>query len=103
VNYVVISAPTGAEIYSLPDATTLEVGGKTYYISDHTFYEKIKREGIYLYVVVDPPFGVEVSSIPKDAVEIKVEGASYYQYDKVFYRKVGDPAGTTYVIVSSPF
>ncbi|RLB88777.1 MAG: hypothetical protein DRH10_07045 [Deltaproteobacteria bacterium] len=98
-----ISAPTGAEISSLPNATTLEVGDKTYYVSDNTFYEQIKREGKDLYVVVDPPLGAEVKSIPKDAVEIKVDGAAYYQYDIVFYRKISDPKRTTYVIVASPF
>ena len=81
----------------------MRLTGKTYYISDHTFYERIKREGKDIYVVVDPPYGVEVDSIPPKSVEIKVEGATYYQYDKIFYRKTSDAKKTTYVIVASPF
>ncbi len=64
VNYVEIAAPKGTEVTSLPGAKTVDVGGKTYYISDHIFYERIKRDGKDVYVVVDPPYGVEVDSIP---------------------------------------
>jgi len=103
VNYVEISAPSGAEVEKLPYSYTVEADGKTYYVSDNTFYQRITRDGKQLYVVVDPPYGAEVASISEDALEVTVEDKTYYQYDKVFYRKIGDGEDTTYIIVASPF
>ena len=103
MTYAEISAPAGAEVESLTNPYETKVEGETYYVSDNTFYKRITRDGKQRYVVVDPPYGAEVKSIPEDALEVSVDGKNYYQYDKVFYRKVGEGDKTTYVIVASPF
>ncbi len=45
---------------------TIIADGKTYYVSNGTFY--IQPQGKSSYIVVTPPFGIEVSELPKDAV-----------------------------------
>ncbi len=101
--YVVISAPTGYEVESLPgDALAIEVDGQTYYLSEHTFYTKIQRDGKDLYVVVDPPPGAQVSSIPPDAMEHEESGVTVYQYDETFYSKDADEGGNEVYVVEPP-
>ena len=85
-------------IFNLPDGLAQ---AKTYYVCNGTFY--IKPQGKSGYLVVTPPFGIEVPDLPKEAVAVKVEGKTYYQYDLVYYRKVTDAGKTSYVIVASPF
>jgi YHS domain-containing protein len=103
VNYVVVAAPSGAELTEIDNPNTITADGKTYYVSNHTYYERIQRDGKYIYVVVDPPLLVEVTDIPEDTVEILVNGKTYYQYDKIFYEEVNIPGKTIYKIVESPY
>lgn len=103
VTYVVVSAPSGAELTKIDNPKTITANGKTYYVSNHTYYERIQRNGKDVYVVVDPPLLVEVSDIPEGAVKILVNGKTYYQYDKVFYEEVSIPEKTIYKIVEAPY
>jgi hypothetical protein len=71
------STPAGYEVESLPeDAEIVEVEGETYYLSDHTFYQRIQRDGQDVYVVVDAPAGAQVTSIPEDVVEHVLGGTA---------------------------
>jgi YHS domain-containing protein len=103
VNYVVVAAPSGAELTEVDNPSTITADGKTYYVSNHTYYERIQREGKDIYVVVDPPLLVEVTDIPEDTVKILVNGKTYYQYDKIFYEEVSIPGKTLYKIVEDPY
>jgi hypothetical protein len=98
VRYVPVSAPSGAEITSLEDPTSMIIDGEEYFLSKGTFYTKVRRDGKDIYVVIDPPTGAEVPSLPGGAREMEVAGATYYQFDRVFYRKLGE----IYVVVDPP-
>jgi hypothetical protein len=92
--YVMVSAPSGLELESLPgDSEAVDVAGETYYLSDNTFYQRIQRDGKDLYVVVDAPAGAQVSSIPDDVVEHDEGGETVYQYDETFYASETDESG----------
>jgi len=92
--YVMVSAPSGLELESLPgDSEAVDVAGETYYLSDNTFYQRIQRDGKDLYVVVDAPAGAQVSSIPDDVVEHDEGGEAVYQYDETFYASETDESG----------
>ena len=65
--YVKVSTPAGTEIATLPAGyKTIVADGKTYYVCNGTFYIKTKDQSSY--IVVTPPFGIEVPDLPKDAV-----------------------------------
>ncbi|MCK5573753.1 MAG: hypothetical protein KAJ12_13370, partial [Bacteroidetes bacterium] len=78
----------------------VEVEGKTYYLAEYTFYQKIQRDGKDLYVVVDPPKGAEVDSIPEKAVEHDDGGETIYQYGEHYYGK--DEESGKYVVEAPP-
>ena len=60
--------------------------GHEYFLAKGTFYFKVRRDGKDVYVVIDPPTGAEVPSLPEDARELEVGGVTYYQFDRAFYR-----------------
>ena len=92
--YVMVSAPSGLELESLPgDPDVLEVDGQTYYLSENTFYQRVQRDGKDLYVVVDAPAGAQVASVPENAVEHDEGGDKVYQYDETFYTSATDEEG----------
>ena len=92
--YVMVSAPAGLEVESLPgEPEVMDVDGQTFYLSEHTFYQKIQRDGKDLYVVVDAPAGALVSSVPDDVVEHDEGGEMVYQYDETFYTSTTDESG----------
>jgi hypothetical protein len=103
IRYIQVPAPTGGEITELIGAKTVLVGNKKYYMVKDNYYELVKKNGKSVYVVVDPPLGVEVEKLPQGIVTIKVDKATYYQYGRVFYRKLDDQNKTSYVIVKPPF
>ena len=98
VQYVPVSAPSGAELDQLDDATVVVVDGESYYLADGSFYTKLRRDGKDVYVVIDPPLGAEVTSLPQETREFQVGNDTYYQFDKVFYMK----HGSGYVVVDPP-
>jgi len=98
VQYVPVSAPDGAELDQLDDATEVVIDGESYYLANGSFYTKVQRDGKDVYVVVDPPVGAEVQSLPEETREFKIGDDTYYQFDKVFYRK----QGSGYVVVDPP-
>jgi hypothetical protein len=70
---------------SLPHASlSIGYGGHKYLYSRGIFYAPGVRE----YVVVPPPAGVLVSSIPDGHDQVIVDGVSYYVYNGVYYSRV---------------
>jgi hypothetical protein len=68
------------------DYATVIVGEVTYYYRDGIFYQKDIKE--QKYIVVPPPIGGVVYSIPPGYRMIIVDGVAYYQYNGIFYKRV---------------
>ncbi|MFC1530699.1 DUF6515 family protein [Gemmatimonadota bacterium] len=89
--YVLTSAPTDWETDTLPDgAETIEFEGTTYYYADWSFFQAAPGGG---YIVVEPPAGAEVSSIPEEAVAQEEGDVALYQFDRMFFTKTTNDAG----------
>ena len=101
VKYVLVSAPLGMDVPYLDSYETMVVGGKNYFLSEHTFYQKITRDGQPVYVVVDPPYGAKVRAIPEYAVKVEVSGQTYYRWDRNYYQRATDKTGG-YIVVRQP-
>lgn len=76
-------------INNLPyGAITIGVGQETYYYCKGVFYQKVIREQTY--VIVPPPIGAVVFTIPQGYQLMLIDGASYYVFEGVFYKHVLD-------------
>ena len=81
--YVVVEAPVGAAVSSLPKETEkITVEGETYYYYGGTFYQK---EGDK-YVVVPPMAGTVVENLPEGGKEVKVGDMTYVKVGDVYYQ-----------------
>jgi hypothetical protein len=102
--YVLVQAPSGHEVDSLPpEAEEVQVNEQTYYFADNTFYQQIQRDGKTKYVVVDPPAGATVPELPEQTAEYEEDGETVYQYDKTYYAKASaEEGGQGYVVQSPP-
>ncbi|MBW2231904.1 MAG: hypothetical protein JRH17_16080 [Deltaproteobacteria bacterium] len=91
--YVLSTAPVGHQQEQLPDgAETVEVDGKTYYYADAAFWHEASGGG---YVVVTPPVGAEVSSVPEEALPDTEGEVMVYQYDDLYLTKDVNQSGKT--------
>jgi len=88
------TAPVGYETDELPGGTqTVEHDGATYSYVDGAFYQAKSGVG---WIIVQPPVGAEVKSIPEDAVQHDDEGdVEMYQFDRSYWSKVTNDAGET--------
>jgi hypothetical protein len=92
--YVIVSAPVGLQVDTLPEgAETIQVDDRTYYYANGAFYEKRQSDGQDVYVVVEAPAGVEVSSIPADVEEHDEGDEKVYQYDETFFTDSEENSG----------
>ncbi len=74
--------------------TSLILGGTKYYYSKGVYY----RKNLYGYIVVNPPCGAVVSTIPQYYEPIVMGGVTYYTSDGIYYRR--EPYG--YVVIEEP-
>ena len=96
-DFVVVTAPMGAVIGSLPPNhiwITTPVGPYAYYYG--TFYEWRDRDRRY--AVARPPRGARVPSLPRRARSIREEGVEYKEYAGVYYKRDRDG----YEVVAPP-
>lgn len=56
-----------------------------FYLSKGIWYKKNKRG----YVVVNPPAGIVVKSLPSGFRVKKIRGVKYYHYNGVYYKRTG--------------
>ncbi|WP_340198987.1 DUF6515 family protein [Ascidiimonas sp. W6] len=56
-----------------------------YYLSKGIWYTK-NRQG---YVVVNPPAGIVIKSLPRGFRIKKIRGVKYYHYNGVYYKRTG--------------
>lgn len=99
--YVLSAAPVGHHEDQLPaDSETIEVNGETYFWGDAAFWQSAPGGG---YVVVEPPVGAEVSSLPKDAAQQTEGDVTVYIYDTLYFTKDTNSSGRTiYRVEPSP-
>lgn len=85
----------GPRLHSLPgEPMQIRHGGDAFFFHRGWFY---RRGGAGL-VLVEPPIGVVVSSLPVGFVTLTLGGLLYYELNGVYYRRVTDG----YVVVEPP-
>ena len=90
--YVLMAAPVGWETSQLPpNSEIVDVEDNTYYYHEAAFYQEASGGG---YVVIEPPVGAEVRSIPEEAIAHEDEGElAVHQFDNTFFTKDVNVAG----------
>jgi hypothetical protein len=79
------STYVGSTVVSLPEKhEVMKIRGITYYYADGVYYASFEK----IYVVVPPPDGALIETIPPDLSTVTVNGTEYYNYGGVFYLKV---------------
>jgi hypothetical protein len=73
----------GYRTHFLPDGYfTIWAGGRRYFYSDGLYYDYV---GNGEYVIVNPPIGAFVSSIPPDFQSVDINGRIYYTDGGIYY------------------
>jgi hypothetical protein len=99
--YIQTPAPVGLETDKPPDgAEILDFQETTYYYHEAAFYKEAPGGG---YIVVEPPVGAEVSSIPEEAVPDEDADSSLYIFDNAYFTKgVNDSGREMYRVEPKP-
>ncbi len=105
--YVVAQAPTGAEVQSLPDATSnVKSGsGETYQYVNGTYYDEKPADtpdAAPSYEVVDAPLGAMVPDLPEDAKQQKVGDDTYFEYADTWYKPFYSGSDVVYQVIDKP-
>jgi len=114
--YVVVSAPLGASVVSLPaSAVRVEIGGAIYYQNANTYYQW--QPASHAYVVVPPPAGVTVTTAPTTGTSSAytpgevletlpagytaevINGVQYYRYGIDYFIPTQRDGREVYVVV----
>ena len=97
--YVVVPAPIGAKVPTLPDdSSPITFGSNTYYYYASTFYLGDGSD----YVVVQPPVGAVVPYAPDGAEQKTVNGIDYLVYGGIYYQAKSDNGDVVYEVVQHP-
>jgi len=99
--YIQTPAPVGLETEKPPDgAEILDFQETTYYYHEAAFYKEAPGGG---YIVVEPPVGAEVSSIPEEAVPDEDADSILYIFDNAYFTKgVNDSGREMYRVEPKP-
>ena len=129
--YVVVAAPPGAVVYSVPTYTTVVYVGTTEYLYvNGTYYVPTTKpaeqppppdptatasaqgedpsdipmieKGEYNYEVVAPPVGATVPYMPEEADEETIRGTKYFVYEGTYYKPFAGDGETIYMVVEDP-
>jgi hypothetical protein len=93
---VVVAPPLGFRLRVLPaGCVTIYVDKHPYYYYAGTYYI-LKDED---YVVVQPPVGALVESVPKGGKEFVIQGNSYYEVDGIQYQAVLHDGAVWYKVI----
>ncbi len=100
-NFVVVNAPRGLRIKTLPSNHRVVVlGTKRYYYYYSTFYSNPTANQ---YEVVDAPIGAEVDALPEGYDVVEVNGMEYYKLDNIYYEpRMNDKNEEYCVVVKAP-
>ncbi len=97
--YILTATPVGHEVDALWQAETIVVDGATYFYAEWAFWQTAPGGG---YVVVAPPVGAEVSSIPDDAMREEEGEVVVYQFDEMYFTEDTNNAGGVIYRVEPP-
>ena len=81
---------------------TEEVDGKEYYLHDGEWYTREIVESETVYVLSQPPAGVEVADLPAPDEIVEVEGQQYHVIEGVFYQQVQRNGSEVFIPVDAP-
>lgn len=94
--YIVVSAPIGAVVSSLPDGyETVQVGDDYFYYFGGTFYIGLDQG----FQVVNAPPGAIVMDIPDGATQQNINGEIYLVYNNTYYEPVSFNGQDAYQVV----
>jgi hypothetical protein len=97
--YVVVPAPIGAKVPTLPsDNTPITVGSTVYYYYASTFYTQSGSD----YVVVQPPVGATVPYAPDGYEKKEVNSIQYYVINGIYYLPKSNNGDIVYEVVEHP-
>ena len=98
--YVVVPAPIGAKVPSLPEGyVPIDLDNKNYYYYAGAFYLK-DTDGKY--VVVQAPVGAVVTYMPDGYDSKTVNDVLYYVYDNIYYQPKSVNGDMSYEVVEHP-
>jgi len=97
--YVVVAAPAGAEVSTLPDEAMKHTEGDVvlYQFDDLYFTEDKNSSGKKVYRVEPQPAEEEIDSIPNGSVSFVADSETYYYVDVSFYVEYQENGKTGYV------
>ena len=77
----------GTEVAVLPNgATTVQVAGQAYYYVHGAYYSRVGDH----YMVIRPPIGAVVRSIPGYYQKLFISGVTYYTFKGSYYQRVDE-------------
>ncbi|MEO1212987.1 MAG: DUF6515 family protein [Bacteroidota bacterium] len=96
--YIVVAAPMGIRITSLPIGyRSINVQKRTYFYYNGTYYLAKGKE----FEVVQAPLGALVESIPDGYQEIEIEGNTYYLVEDTQYKAVIHEGEIMYEVIKT--
>jgi len=97
--YVVVRAPVGAEVSTLPEETAKHTEGDVvlYQFDDLYFTEDKNSSGQKVYRVEPRPAEEEIDSIPKGSVSFVADGEIFYYVEYSFYVEYEENGKTGFV------
>ena len=94
--YVVVSAPVGGTVTTVPSGTqTVVVNNTTNYYYGGSYYEKDSKG----YTVVAPPAGAVVDNLPEGGTEVKIGDQTYVKIGETYYSPVQVDGKNKYEVV----
>ncbi|EEF57557.1 DUF6515 family protein [Pedosphaera parvula] len=93
-----VTAPAvGTVIHSPPPhGQPVVVNNVPYIVADGTYYQQKDSD----YIVVSPPIGITVPSLPRSAVETNINGQVYFRANEIYYRPTMQDGETIYTTVA---
>jgi len=97
--YVVVQAPVGAEVSTLPEEATKHTEGEVvlYQFDDLYFTEAKNSAGKKVFQIEPQPAEEEIDSIPKNSVSFVADGETYYYVEYSFYVEYEENGKTGFV------
>ncbi|OFX83393.1 MAG: hypothetical protein A2W99_11700 [Bacteroidetes bacterium GWF2_33_16] len=98
--YVIVRAPIGVRVRTLPNGTVhFVIGGRRYFYYYGTYYVRSVNDD---YITVAPPVGAIVDALPDGYKKVIIDNNTYYEFEGTYYKAFIDENGEVlYEVVSS--
>ena len=94
-----MAPPQGAVVPAPPPScATVDLGSGRTYDCGGAFYSSVPNG----YMVIPPPIGITVATLPNGAVDQTVSGVAYFTYGGAWYRPMYSGGGVAYQVVANP-